>query len=95
MIRIGITGHRALTPQVSELVADLIRAHLAPHGCELTGMSCLADGADTLFAKTVVDTGAPLEVIVPAEEYRAGLPAEHRPTYDHLLEQAVGRKSVV
>ncbi|HIY41182.1 MAG TPA: hypothetical protein H9836_08655 [Candidatus Nocardiopsis merdipullorum] len=89
MIRIGITGHRALTPQVSELVADLIRAHLAPYGCEMTGMSCLADGADALFAKTVVDTGAPLEVIVPAGEYRAGLPAEHRPTYDHLLEQAV------
>lgn len=89
MIRIGITGHRELTPQVSEAVADLIRAHLAPYGCEMTGMSCLADGADALFAETVVDTGAPLEVVVPAVEYRAGLPVEHHPTYDRLLEQAV------
>lgn len=89
MIRIGITGHRELTPQVNEAVADLVRAHLAPYGCGMTGISCLADGADSLFAGAVVEAGAPLEVVVPAEEYRAGLPAEHRPTYDRLLEQAV------
>lgn len=89
MIRIGITGHRELAPRVNASVTDLIRAHLAPYGCEMTGVSCLADGADTLFAEAVVDTGAPLEVVVPATEYRDALPAEHHPTYDRLLGQAV------
>ncbi|WP_116248359.1 hypothetical protein [Nocardiopsis sp. FIRDI 009] len=89
MIRIGITGHRALPPDVSERVADLIATHLEPHGCAMTGVSCLADGADTLFAEAVVAAGAPLEVIVPARDYRAALPAEHHRTYDRLLGQAV------
>jgi hypothetical protein len=46
---------------------------------ELVGLSCIADGADTLFARAVLDAGGELVVIVPAEQYRAGLPAEHHP----------------
>src|SRR5690606_23534709 len=46
------------------------------------------DGADALFARAVLDLGAPLEAIVPAERYRAGLPADHHPVYDALLAHA-------
>lgn len=89
MIRIGITGHRNLTPDVGGAVAALIGSHLEPYGCDMVGLSCLADGADALFAAAVVDAGAPLEVIVPARRYRDGLPAAHHPLYDRLLSQAV------
>ncbi|MDE3723587.1 hypothetical protein PWG71_19525 [Nocardiopsis sp. N85] len=89
MIRIGITGHRNLTPDVSRATAALIDAHLTSHGRAMVGLSCLADGADALFAEAVVAAGAPLEVIVPAREYRDGLPAEHHPLYDRLLSRAV------
>lgn len=89
MIRIGITGHRNLAPDVSGAVAGLVRAHLEPYGCEMVGLSCLADGADVVFAEAVVATGAPLEAIVPATGYREALPDEHHPVYDRLLGQAV------
>ena len=89
MIRIGITGHRNLTPEVGDAVAGLIDAHVKPYGCDMVGLSCLADGADSLFAAAVVDAGAPLEVVIPARRYREGLPAAHHRLYDRLLSQAV------
>lgn len=54
-----------------------------------TGLSCLADGADQIFARAVLDLGGTLEVIIPAEEYRSGLPAEVHAEYDDLLTRAV------
>ncbi|WP_017569674.1 hypothetical protein [Nocardiopsis halotolerans] len=89
MIRIGVTGHRGLTPEVSSTVAALITAHLEPYGCEMVGLSCLADGADAVFAEAVVAAGAPLEAVIPASGYRDALPEEHHPVYDRLLAQAV------
>lgn len=89
MIRIGITGHRNLTPEVSGRVAELIKVHLEPYGHAVVGLSCLADGADALFAEAVLAAGAPLEAIVPASGYRGALPASHHPVYDRLLAQAV------
>jgi hypothetical protein len=51
-------------------------------------MSCLADGADQIFARAVTDLGGTLEVVVPATEYRADLPADSHPGYDDLFAQA-------
>ncbi|WP_285734305.1 hypothetical protein [Nocardiopsis sp. ATB16-24] len=89
MIRIGVTGHRALTPRLHSTVTEMVSAHLKPYGCEMVGLSCLADGADAVFAEAVVEAGAPLEVIIPATRYREALPEEHRPVYDRLLRRAV------
>ncbi|MBB6172058.1 nucleoside 2-deoxyribosyltransferase [Nocardiopsis mwathae] len=87
--RIAITGHRGLPPDVAQAVDTALRDHLAPFDGDMVGMSCLADGADAIFARAVVDAGAPLEVVVPAEAYRDALPAEHHPEYDALLRRAV------
>jgi len=86
--RIAITGHRGLPPDAEALIDRAIRARLEPLRGRLIGLSCLADGADALFARAVLDLGAPLEAIVPAERYRAGLPADHHPVYDALLAHA-------
>nr|BFF01852.1 hypothetical protein GCM10020241_35270 [Streptoalloteichus tenebrarius] len=51
-------------------------------------MSCLADGADTLFAQAVLDLGGTLVVVVPARAYRDNLPESHHATYDDLLARA-------
>ncbi|RNL87017.1 hypothetical protein [Halostreptopolyspora alba] len=88
MRRIAITGHRELTADVGRAVEEGIRARLSPLGSALVGMSCLADGADTIFARLVVDAGARLEVVVPALRYRDGLPRSHHATYDELLSKA-------
>jgi hypothetical protein len=88
VIRIGFTGHRGLPPRLDTAVAELITAHLAPHGHRLAGLSCLADGADTAFAEAVLAAGAQLEAVIPAARYREALPAEHHPAYDRLLARA-------
>ncbi|MFJ1457386.1 hypothetical protein [Nocardia sp. N2S4-5] len=67
-----------------------LRAELAKRDRgEVIGVSCIADGADTLFARAVLDVGGGLVVVVPARQYRAGLPAEHHATYDELLAAAL------
>jgi len=89
MPRIAVSGHRGLNARTADLVNQAIREKLSEHLANLTGLSCLADGADQIFARAVVDVGGKLEVIVPAEEYRAGLPAEAHAEYDDLLAHAV------
>lgn len=88
MKRIGITGHRGLPPATAHLVKNALRDALAEHGASITGVTSLADGADQLFARAVVDQGGLIEVIVPATRYRAGLPADTHAEYDDLLSHA-------
>ena len=85
MPRIAISGHRGLPGPTADLVDKAIRAALAEHTPDATGISCVADGADRIFARAVTDLGGTLEVIIPAARYRAGLPAEAQPEYDRLL----------
>lgn len=87
--RIAVSGHRGLPPATVSLVDAAIRAALGGGAAAVTGLSCLADGADQIFARAVLDAGGQLEVIVPAERYRAGLPSAAHADYDRLLGQAV------
>ncbi|HET6215168.1 MAG TPA: hypothetical protein VFE14_20050, partial [Micromonosporaceae bacterium] len=90
MIRIAVSGHRDLTPEVASLIDQAVRAELATYrGAELLGMSCLASGADQIFARAVLAVGGQLEVYVPAAQYRARLPDEAKPGYDDLISEAV------
>jgi hypothetical protein len=88
--RVAITGHRGFDRRTAELVDSDIRAELAKlaTGDGLVGISCLADGADQIFAKAVLEVGGQLEVIVPARAYRDGLPSEAQGDYDALLAKA-------
>jgi hypothetical protein len=90
MTRIAITGHRGLPDDTTALVDRALRAELANRDTDdlIIGLSCIADGADALFARAVLDSGATLIVVVPAHRYRDGLPAEHHATYDQLLAAA-------
>ena len=88
MYRIAISGHRGLPGPTARLVDQALRAALAERAPGVTGLSCLADGADQIFARAVTGLGGTLEVVVPAAEYRAGLPADSHPGYDDLFAQA-------
>jgi hypothetical protein len=87
MPRIAVSGHRDLPPAVRRLIDDALRAalHARP---PVTGLSCLADGADQLFARAVLDTGGTLEAVIPAARYRAAFPEDRRASYDDLLVRA-------
>jgi hypothetical protein len=91
MTRIAVSGHRLLTPDVAALVDGALRAELAGEDPQaLVGITCLADGADQIFARVVLDRGGRLEVVVPARGYREALPAEFRAGFDELLASAAG-----
>ncbi len=90
MTRIAVSGHRGLSPEIEAFVDQGIRAELARFASDdLVGLSCLADGADQIFARAVVDLGGDLEVFVPAARYRDALPQSAHPAYDELISRAV------
>ena len=90
MPRFGITGHMNLTPESVPVVYKAIADALAPYaGEELTGMSCIARGADSIFAQAVLDLGGTLEVVLPAANYReAKVKPDHAPQFDELVRRA-------
>ncbi|MEW2130340.1 hypothetical protein [Streptomyces sp. NPDC005435] len=88
-MRVGITGHRGLGPDVEVRVRALLAAQAECYDpAELVGVSCIADGPDAWFAEAVLACGGRVEVVVPAGEYRAGLPGRHHPVYDRLIARA-------
>ena len=88
MYRIAISGHRGFAAATTRLVDEAVRAELTRHAPDVTGISCLADGADQIFARAVTDLGGILEAVIPADGYREGLPADSHPEYDALLARA-------
>lgn len=90
-IRIGVTGHMNLTPNTVELVRAEITRILreVSDGAPIIGVSCIAGGADSIFAEAVLDLGGQLEVIIPSADYRATkVKPDHAATFDHLVAQA-------
>jgi hypothetical protein len=89
MMHIAITGHRGLPAATERLVDQAIRNQLAADATDdLVGLSNLADGADQIFARAILDTGGQLEVVIPAVQYRDGLPEAAHAGYDSLLSAA-------
>ncbi|WP_344967343.1 hypothetical protein [Salinactinospora qingdaonensis] len=71
------------------MLTSELRSEANRLGGRAVGLTCLADGADTMFARAVARCGWDLEVVVPAEQYRESLPPEHWPSYDAFLAMAV------
>jgi hypothetical protein len=88
MTFIGITGHRGLPPHTVQLIDTALHDALAEYSDSDTGVTLLADGADQLFARAVLDRGGQIEVIVPADRYRDNLPRESHLEYDDLINHA-------
>ncbi|WP_030262142.1 hypothetical protein [Streptomyces sp. NRRL B-24484] len=89
MTAIAVTGHLDLSDRTVPLVREELRALLAPHrAAGLTGLSCLAPGADSLFAEEVLAAGGRLVAVLPSARYRRWLAEPDRPRYDRLLGRA-------
>ncbi len=89
MITVGITGHSSLAPPAIPLITSALREVLAEYVCDdVVGVTCLAKGADQIFAQLVLDLGGRIEVIIPAADYdRIPDPAE-RARFHALLQAA-------
>lgn len=89
MSRIGITGHTNLTAATEQAVYEALRNILLPQlSRELVGVSCLARGADQLFAQAVLDLGGALRVVPPAPDYRTKIKLDNITRYDALVDAA-------
>jgi hypothetical protein len=88
-VRVGITGHMNLTPESVPLVAAGIRKVLSEHEQPLVGVSCLARGADQVFARVVLELGGQLDVVIPAADYRERkVKPDNREEFEALIRQA-------
>ncbi|KQX83505.1 hypothetical protein [Streptomyces sp. Root1310] len=91
MTVIAVTGHMDLTEDSLPLVRSALDDLLGRYARDgrLVGVSCLARGADLLFAEAVLAAGGRLTVVVPSRDYRLSQvgPAD-APLFDRLLEAA-------
>jgi hypothetical protein len=89
LVRVGITGHMNLTPESVPLVTAEIRKVLSEHEGLLVGVSCLARGADQVFARVVLELGGQLDVVIPAADYRERkVKPDNREEFEELIGQA-------
>jgi|SRR6266498_1676879 len=87
MPTIGITGHIRLSARTAPLVFEALHSGLCRYASDgVHGVTCLALGADQIFAKAVLAVGGTFEVILPARDYRnLMITPEQRAEFDDLL----------
>ncbi len=80
MTVLAVTGHMDLSDESVPLVRAELRRIFAEAAAQgpLTGLSCIARGADSLFAEAVLQVGGDLVVVLPSEDYRWAKEAEGR-----------------
>ncbi len=89
MTTIAVTGHMDLTDASISLVRDALRETLRPYADDLTGVSCIAQGSDSLFAEVVLELGGRLVAIIPSKDYRQKkVKPDHEETFDRLIAAA-------
>ncbi|MFJ9345483.1 hypothetical protein [Streptomyces sp. NPDC101237] len=89
MTTIAVTGHMDLTEDSIPLVRTALDDLLKQYADDLVGVSCIAKGADSLFAEAVLAAGGRLTVVVPSQDYRQNkVKPDHAALFDRLLEAA-------
>ncbi|UFR06097.1 hypothetical protein KBP30_35150 [Streptomyces sp. Go40/10] len=91
MTTIAVTGHMDLTDASVPLVRDALKETLTPYAGQgnLSGISCIAKGSDSLFAEAVLELGGRLVVVIPSQDYRqAKVKPDHAETFDRLMAAA-------
>jgi len=90
MPRVGITGHSSLSDTTARRVADALHATLSAYAVDdLMGVTCLARGADQIFARVVLELGGSVAVVLPAADYRERkVKPDNTAEFDELIARA-------
>jgi hypothetical protein len=89
-MNIGVTGHQNIAqPENWEWVARELKETLARFPQPITGVTCLAPGADQVFARVVLESGGAIHAVIPFSGYEDMLDGEERFEYLNLLAEAV------
>ena len=89
IMTIGITGHQDIRDdETIGLIKRVIEKTIKDNHVT-SGMSCLARGADQLFAKTCIEKNVDLIAVVPSEDYETTFEDDQiLSQYHRLLSQA-------
>jgi hypothetical protein len=88
---IAVTGHMDLTEASVPLIRTALDELLQRYATEgtLIGVSCVAEGSDSLFAEAVLAAGGHLIAVIPSQDYRRNkVGPAHAAVFDCLLEAA-------
>ncbi|WP_377267410.1 hypothetical protein [Peterkaempfera sp. SMS 1(5)a] len=90
MVRLATTGHMDVTRTGMQLVRHALETLLARYsGQDLVGYSCIAPGADSVFADALLAAGGRLIVVIPSRDYRwTQVGPAHAATFDRLVAAA-------
>ena len=88
-MRVGITGHQKLAdPHGWDWVRAELDNLLPKLGAPLIGITCLAVGADSLFATLVLKHNGSIEAVLPFPGYEQKLQVHARAEHRRLLSSA-------
>ncbi len=90
MTRVGITGHQQIPADAIPYIRQQIRITLAKLRPPVEGFSSLADGADQLFARILLELGGRLHAVIPSENYESTFDDSSLAQYRKLREEASG-----
>ncbi|KOX11408.1 MULTISPECIES: hypothetical protein [unclassified Streptomyces] len=91
MTTIAVTGHMDLAAEGVPAIRAALDALLRRYARDgsLVGVSCIAEGSDSVFAQSVLANGGRLIAIIPSRDYRRTVvDPRHAPLFDHLVEAA-------
>lgn len=91
MTIIAVTGHIDLADSTIPLVRAALENLLKKFAgnSEIIGISCIAKGADSIFAEAVLAAGGRLRVVIPSQDYRQKIVKDdHAPLFDRLVNAA-------
>ena len=93
--KVGETGHQVIPAPALEHVRLELTDFCARRVPGLIGVTCLAAGADQMFAEAVLAAGGQLHVVVPARRYEESFedPADRR-RFHALLARAAARHAL-
>ncbi|HRH59031.1 MAG TPA: hypothetical protein PL045_00565 [Chitinophagaceae bacterium] len=91
IVKIGVTGHRKLEDALyaESEIGKIIAAQIAGRNdVQIEGYSSLAAGADTIFAKKILEAGGNLKIVLPfaKDEYEKDFSKEEIKVFEELLE---------
>lgn len=90
MTTFAVTGHMDLIGPSDELIRSALQKLFSDKSdSDLVGVSCIAKGADTLFAETILQLDGRLVVVLPSRNYReTKVKADHADRFDRLIADA-------
>ena len=85
-MKVGITGHQNLTAAESDWLRDELEIEIKQMKIE-EAFSCLAIGADQIFARVILAKNIPLVAITPCKKYEQTFDDNRIELYKSLLKQ--------